>query len=97
MAQCIQAVRHSHSQCCSSIIVITKLIVMFAVITPIATDDYLHLPLQRRLQHCFDGNCDIRWHHSVRVDIIHIMSVAVFVANRRNWTKPRHSGIDYDV
>ena len=43
---------------------------MFAVITPIATDDSLHLPLRRR---------DIRRRRSARVIIIQIILVVVFV------------------
>ena len=54
---------------------------MFAVVTPITTDDslHLHLPLQRRHSIIVDGDCDIRHCRSVCVVIIQIILLAVFV------------------
>jgi hypothetical protein len=47
-----------------------------------------------------NGDRDIRRRRSAHVVIIQIISLAVLVslvANRRNWTKPRHSGVAHDA
>ena len=46
-----------------------------------------------------DGDRDIHRRHCARVVIVQIISLAVFVflAYRRNWTKPRHSGVAHDI
>ncbi len=71
---------------------------MFAVVTPITTDDFLHLPLRGRSV-VVDDDRDICRRRSVRVVVIQIISLFLcsLAANWRNLTEPRHIGVTHDV